>query len=108
MIVRGHAGQQDLLDCPLERAQGEALLEQTVGLLLVEGAERRRHPIGGRWSLATLAGQRDRRRDVVGLGQRQPERLNLGQGILTMPTGRTVWLGKAVAPLPAAERVGTD
>ena len=68
---------------------------------------RARRDDGGR-ALAALAGQRDRGGDVVRLGQRQPQRLDLGERVLAVTAGGTVGPREAVATLPAAQRVGAD
>jgi hypothetical protein len=47
--------EQDLFDRPFDRTQGEALLEQAVGLLLVEGGEGGGEARARRWALAALA-----------------------------------------------------
>ena len=80
-----------------------------LALLLVERGERARPgATGRRRALAALARQRDRRGDVVGLGQRQPQRLDLGQRVLAVTARRAVRAREAVAPLPAAQRVRAD
>ncbi len=106
--VGGDSFEQHLLDRPLDRAEREALLEQTVGLVLVERGEGGGEARAGRRSLAALTGQRDRRGDVVGLGERGAQRLDLGQRVLAVAAGRPARAREPVAPLPAAERVGAD
>ena len=106
--VGRHALEQDLLDCALDRAQREALLEQGIGLVLVEGGERRGQAGARRGSLAALTGQDDRARDVVGLGQRRAQRLDLAQRVLPVPARRAAGAGEAVTALRAAQRVGAD
>ena len=49
---------------------------------------------GRRRTLAALARERDRERDVVGLGERQPQRLDLGECVLAVTAGRAVRRGK--------------
>ena len=94
------AGQQDLLDGALDRAHGEALLEDAVGVDLVEAREgaaqaRRRGRPG-----AALAGQGDGGGDVVGLLEGRAQRLDLVEVELAVAAGRAARLGIAEAPLP--------
>ena len=76
--------EQDLLDRPLDRAEREALLEQPVGLLLIERSERAGQAGGGRGSLAALASKGDGGGHVVRLRESEPERLDLGERVLAV------------------------
>ena len=98
--------QEHLLHGALHRAHGEALLEHAVGHALVEVVEGVEQPRGGRGALATLAGELDGRRDVVGLEQRPAKRLELGEVVLAMAALRPARLGVAEAAFPAPEGVG--
>ena len=66
-----------------------------------EGAGQARR---GRRPLAALAGQRDRRGDVVGLGQRQPQRLDLGRASTGggRPRSGAAWGSRSGVPSCAA------
>ena len=57
-------------------------------------------------ALAALAGELDRRRDVVRLEQRAPQRLELGEVVLAVTALGPARLRIAEAALPAAQRVG--
>ena len=105
---RAHRVQQHLLDRALDRAQPEALLQQAVRCVLVEAVEGSGQPRRGRRALAPLTGERDRRRDIVGLGERQTQRLDLGSEYWRCPPAERCGLGEAVAALPAAQGVGAD
>ena len=74
------AGEQDLLDGALDRADGEALLEDAVGLVLVEAAEARSAGARARPGRRRARGRRDRRGDVVRLLEGGAQRLDLGRG----------------------------
>ena len=94
------AGQQHLLDGALDRAHGQALLQDAVGVDLVEARERaaqaRRRGRPG----AALARQGDGRGDVVGLLEGRAQRLDLVEVELPVPAGGAARLGVAEAPLP--------
>src|SRR5439155_1710198 len=59
-------------------------------------------------ALTPFARHRDRRGDVVGLGEGLAERLELGQLELAVAALRAPRLGVAETPLPTPQRVGTD
>ncbi len=106
VVMGGDGRQQNLLDRALDRAQGQALFEHSVGKVLVECGKRVREPgIRGRAAPALL-GERNCRGDVVRLGQRLLERLDLGKRVRAMSAGGALGLGEAIAPLPATQRVG--
>ena len=77
-------GEEDLLERPLDRADGEALLELAVGGRLVEAVERGQQPRGRCRAAAAALGDLDRGRDVVGLAQRVAQRLDLVELVLAV------------------------
>src|SRR5205807_3617835 len=101
-------GEQQLLHAPLDRAQRQALLHQPVGKALVEAVERLDQAGGGADALAALAGDLDRRRDVVSLEQCAPQSLELPKLVLAVPAGGPARSRIAEAPLPASEGVRAD
>src|SRR4029453_6472788 len=105
-VERLDAGEQDLLDGPLDRAHSEALLDHAVGVGLIEAGERAAQARRRRRAGAALARQGDGRGDVVGLLEGRAQRLDLVEVELAMAAGGAARLGVAEAPLPWAEGVG--
>src|SRR6185295_10504990 len=97
-----------LLHSALQRAQREALLDRAVGGVLVEALQRREQVAVVRRRGLALARQLYRRGDVAGLGEGVAQRLQLDQLVVAVVALRALRRGKAVAALPAAQRVGAD
>jgi hypothetical protein len=98
--------EEHLLDRALHRADGEALLHDAVGERLVEVVERVEEAARGARPLAALAGELDRRGDVVRLEQRAAQRLQLGEVVLAVTALGPARLRIAETPLPATQRIG--
>src|SRR6185503_15901603 len=98
----------EVLDAALDGADGEALLHDAVRGQLVEAVEGVHEASGRAGPLAALTGDLNRRRDVVRLEQRTPERLELGELVLAVAACRAARAGVPEATLPTAESVGAD
>jgi hypothetical protein len=107
-VERLDAGQQDLLHRPLDRAHREALLDDAVGLGLVEAREGAAQARRGRGARAALAREGHRRGDVVGLLERRAQGLDLVEVELPVAARGAARLGEPEAPLPGAQRVRAD
>src|SRR5207302_11407647 len=86
---------------------GQALLQEAIGLVLVEAGERVAQARRRRGALAALAGDRDGAGDVLRLGEGLAQRLDLGELELAVAALRAAGGAEAEAPLPRAQCVGT-